>query len=153
MSEATVRASIKTLLDAVSNIGNVYDIEPFADTWDVFLDRFKATISSTDMIRGWTISCEAIGAEGQIASGARSTANVHAYTYRIRGYQGFDYDTSTEKVFLIVVLAVMAALDGGIVSGAVFNANLAQLPIYEPRTFGGVLCHYAEIEQTVWEQI
>lgn len=153
MSETTVRASINTLVSAVSNIGKVYDLEPFADTWDVFLDRFKTTISSVDMIRGWTISCQSIARQGQVASGVRNTANVNQYEYVIRGYQGFDYATSTEKTFLTLTLAVMDALDSGIVSGAVFNANLAQLPIYEPRVFGSVLCHYAEIRQTVWEQI
>lgn len=153
MSETTVRASIKTLVEGVTNVGKVYDLEAFADTWDGFLDRFKTTISSVDMVRGWTISCEAIERQGQIASGVRNTANVNQYAYRVRGYQSFDYDTSTEKTFLALALAVMDALDGGIVSGAVFNAELAQLPTYEPRVFGGVLCHYAEIQQTVWEQI
>jgi len=153
MSEATIRASIKTLIDGVSNIGKTYDLEPFAATWDVFLDRFKTTISSVDMIRGWTISCEAINAEGMVVAGARDTINRYQYTYKIRGYQGLDYDTSTEKNFLVVVLAVMAALDGGIVSGDVYNAQLAQLEVYQPRTFGSVLAHYAEITQIVWEQI
>ena len=153
MSEATVRASIKTLVDGVSNIGSVYDLEPFASTWDVFLDRFKVTISTVEMIRGWTISCEAIERSGLVSAGTRAQHNVNNYTYKIRGYQGFNYDTSTEKTFLIVALAVMDVLDGGIVSGAVFNADLAQLNPYAPRVFGGVLCHYAEITQVVMEQI
>ena len=153
MSEATVRAAINTLVSGVANTGNVYDLEPFASNWDIFLDRFKATISSVDMVRGFTISCEAINSERMVAAGARNSIVRYAYTYRIRGYQGFDYDTSTEKAFLIVVLAVMAALDGGIVSGDIYNAELAQLEIYQPRSFGGLLCHYAEITQVVYEQI
>jgi hypothetical protein len=153
LSEATVRASIKTLLEGVSNIGLVYDLEPFAADWDIFLKRFKTTISSVDMIRGWTISCEAIPAQGFVATGARNTGNQYFYEYHIRGYQSFDYDTSTEKTFLVVVLAVMAALNGGIVSGTVFNADLAQLTSYTPRILGGVLCHVAEIVQIVREQI
>ncbi len=153
MSEATVRASIKTLVDGVSNIGNVFDLEPFAVPWDVFLDKFKATISSVDQIRGWTISCEAIERTGLVAAGTRNQHNVDNYTYKIRGYQSLDSDTSTEKTFLIVAVAVMNALDGGIVSGPVYNAELAQLTAYVPRMFGGVLCHYAEITQVVMEQI
>lgn len=153
MTEATVRASIDTLLDGVSNIGNVYDLEPFADTWDIFLDRFQTTISSVDMIRGWTISCESIAREGFVAAGARDTHNLNIYEYHIRGYQSFDYDSGTEKSFLVVALAVMDALDGGIVSGDVVNADLAQLITYAPRVIGGVLCHYAEIVQVVRESI
>lgn len=153
MSEATVRASLKTILESVSNVGIVYDLEPFADTWDVFISRFKTTVSSVDMIRGWTISCEAIPAQGFVATGARDTGNEYDYEYHIRGYQGFDFETNTEKAFLLIVLAVMAALNGGIVSGTVFNADLAQLTSYVPRVFGGVLCHVAEITQVVREQI
>ena len=153
MSEATVRASLKTLLEGVSDIGIVYDLEPFASTWDVFLDKFKTTISSVDMIRGWTISCEAIQRVGFTASGLRNTSNQNLYEYHIRGYQGFNETTSTEKIFLTLTLAVMDALDGGIVSGNVWNADLAQLTSYTPRVFGGVLCHVSEITQIVREII
>lgn len=153
MSEATVRASIKTLIESVSNIGLVYDLEPFADSWDVFITRFKTTISNVDMIRGWTISCEAVPAQGFVATGLRNTGNQYFYDYKIRGYQSFDFETSTEKTFLTLAIAVMAALNSGIVSGSVFNADLAQLTSYTPRVFAGALCHVAEITQIVREQI
>ncbi len=153
MTETTVRASIKTILEAVSDIGIVYDKEAFASTWDVFLDRFKTTISSVDMVRGWTISCEAIPAVGFVATGLRDTGNQYNYEYHIRGFQSFDFETSTEKTFLTLAIAVMAALNAGIVSGTVFDADLAQLTTYVPRVFGGVLCHVAEITQIVREQI
>lgn len=154
MSEATTRAAIKTLLEGVSNIGLVYDLEPFADNWNVFIDRFKTTVSSVSMIRGWTISCEAIGRTGLTAGGARNLNNTNEYQYRIRGYQSFDYETSTEKTFMTLTIAVMDALDSGITgTGNVINANLAQLTSYAPRVFGGVLCHVAEIEQVVRETI
>lgn len=153
MSEATVRASIKTLIESVTNIGLVYDLQPIANTWDVFLDRFKTTVSSVDMIRAWTISCEAIERQGFVASGDRNTGNINIYEYKIRGYTSFDFEISTEKIFLVVALAVMDALDSGIVSGTVYNADLAQLTSYQPDMLGGVLCHVAEITQLVREQI
>jgi len=153
MSETTVRASIKTLIESVSNVGLVYDNEPFADSWDVFISRFNTVILGVDMIRGWTISCEAIPAQGFVATGSRDTGNEYDYEYHIRGYQGFDYEADTENTFLLIALAIMAALNGGIVGGTVFNADLAQLTSYTPRVFGGVLCHVAEITQIVREQI
>ena len=153
MSEATVRASIKTLVEGVTDIGIVYDLQPIATTWDVLLDRFKTTISSVEMIRAWTISCEAIERQGFVASGARNTGNINIYQYKVRGYTSMNFATSTEKAFLIVALAVMDALDGGIVSGNVYNADLAQLTSYQPDMLGGVLCHVAEITQIVREQI
>lgn len=153
MSEATVRASIKTLIESVSNVGLVYNREPLVNTWDQFLVFFKTTISSVDMIRGWTISCEAIPAVGFVASGGRNTGNQYNYEYHIRGYQSFNYNTDTENAFLLIAQAVMAALNSGIVGGTVFNADLAQLISYTPRLFDGVLCHVAEITQIVREQI
>lgn len=153
MSEATVRASIVTLISGVSNVGNVYNREVLANTWDVFLDRFKTTISSVDQIRGFTVSCTAIERAGLVTAGVRNSANQNKYTYTIRGVQSYNYTNSTETAFLTIVVAVMDALDGGIVSGNVFNATLAQLPIYDIRTFGDTLCHYAEITQVVMEQI
>lgn len=153
MSEATVRASIKTLIESVSNVGLVYDLEAFSAEWDIFISRYKTTISSVDMIRAWTISCEAIQARGFVAAGSRNTGNEYDYEYHIRGYQSYNYDTSTEKTFLLIALEVMAALNGGIVSGTVFNADLAQLTSYVPKILGGTLCHVAEITQIVREQI
>ena len=153
MSEATVRASIKTLVESVPNIGLVYNREPLVNTWDQFLVFFKTTISGVDMIRGWTVSCEAIPAQGFVATGTRDTGNQYAYEYHIRGYQSFNYDTDTENVFLALAIAVMSVLNGGIVGGTVFNADLAQLTSYTPRVFDGVLCHVAEITQLVKEQI
>lgn len=153
MSEPTVRAAIKTLIESVSNIGLVFDNEPFADTWDLFITRFKTTISGVDMIRGWTISCEAIPAQPFVATGSRDTGNEYDYEYHIRGYQSFNYDTDTENTFLAIAILVMKALNSGIVSGTVFNADLAQLTSYTPRVFGGVLCHVVEITQIVREQV
>jgi len=153
MSEATVRASIVALVDGVTNSGNIYDREPLTSTWDAFLDYFKVTISDVAQIRGFTVSCEQIERQGLVSAGARNTGNQARYTYRIRGYQSLNYVNDTENTFMAIVLAVMDALDGGIVSGDVFNAVLAQLSTYTPRMFGGTLCHYAEIEQVVMEQI
>ncbi len=154
MSEATVRASIKTLVEGVTDIGIVYDLEPFASDWDVFLSRFQTTISSVDMIRGWTISCEAIPAnQNFVLTGKRNTGNQSIYEYHIRGYQSFNFETETEKTFLTLAIAVTAALNAGIVGGTVFQANLAQIPSYAPGMFVNVLCHVVEIVQVVREQI
>ena len=127
MSESTVRASIKTILESVSDIGLVYNREAYSSEYDIFIDRFKTTISSVDMIRAWTISCEAIPAIGFVATGSRDTGNEYDYEYHIRGYQSFDFGTDTENTFLTLAIAVMAALNGGTVSGTVFNADLGQL--------------------------
>lgn len=151
MSEATIRASIKTLVESVSNVGMVYDHEPFADTWNAYVDHFKCTVLGRKQIRAFTISCEAIPRERLTVASVRNSHNQARLTYKIRGYCGFDESSCTETEFLGVVIAVMAKLDTGIVTGNAYNAPIAQLDSYTPRTFGGVLCHYAEITQEVIE--
>jgi len=153
MSEATVRASIVTLVEAVTDIGKVYNRQPSITTWDKFLTFFKTRIGKVDYIRGWTVSCEAIAREGLILGGARDSIRQAHYTYKIRGYHTVNHDKNTENTMLLLALAVMDALDGGIVSGNVYTAELAQLPTYQHRFFGDILCHYAEITQVVTEQL
>lgn len=153
MSEATVRASIKTLVEAVSNVGEVYDHEPFAADWREYVDQFKCNVLGRDQIRAFTISMEATPRERLAVAGARNTHNQARHTYKIRGYCGFNEDCDTENEFLTVVIAVLAKLDTGIVTGNAYNAPIAQLDTYVPRTFGGVLCHFAEITQEVIEII
>lgn len=152
MSEATVRTAIVALINGVSNVGTVLNREPLDNTWDEFLDRFKVTISSVDQIRGFTVSCEAIPSEGFIATGARNTGLIDNYQFKIRGYCSLNYDNATETDFLAVCINVRDALNGGIVSGSVFNADPAQIDTYTPRIFGGTLCHYCEITQVVREK-
>jgi hypothetical protein len=153
MSEVTVRASIITLVEGVTDVGKVYNRQPSITTWDAFLNFFKVRVGKVDYIRGWTVSCEAIAREGLILAGARNSIRQARYTYKIRGYHTVNHANDTENVFLLLALSVMDALDGGIVSGNVYTADLAQLPTYQHRFFGDVLCHYAEITQTVTEQL
>lgn len=152
MSEATIRAAIKTIVESVDDVGVVLNREPWAATWDVFLDRLKTAIGGSDTIRGFAVSCEQISQDGFITNGVRATANSRHHTFKIRGFAAVDYDNSSETVFLAVVIAVMDALDAGtssLVAGDVIDAGLSQLDSYAPRVFGGVLCHYAEITQVV----
>jgi len=149
-NEAIIRSEIEDIINGISDAGNIYSLSPFDDTWDVFLDFFKATISGVGMIRCWIISCEMIETEKMVMTGVRNTGNRARYIYKIRGYQSFNYNTSTEKAFLLIALAILAALNSGIVNLAnVYDAELAQLN-YQPGTFGNVLAHQAEITQVVW---
>jgi hypothetical protein len=149
MSEATVRGLVKTVVEGVTNVGLVHDYQRLATDFTVLLDRFKTTISGQEQIRGWTISLEA-------APGERMTfgAVQRTYQYKIRGYFGLKDSSATEKSALLVVFAVMDALDvdttirpgaGGT------TASPCSLEVYEPRMFGSMLCHYAEITQLIRE--
>lgn len=147
MSEAAVRARIKTRIETVDNIGVLYDHEPFAATWDEYIGQFKCYILGREQIRGFTITCDVLPRERLTMGGY----NQARYNYTINGYCGISTDSDTENEFFGVANSVASSLNTGIVSGNVYSAPPAQIAAYVPRIFGGVLCHYAEITQEVIE--
>jgi len=148
MSEATLRAAVKAAVNGVTNIGQVYDRQPWAAEMSAYLDLFKTRISSTDQIRGWSITHE--GADASQLAIKKLVRRV--YTYRIRGYLGLDDSAETEKTFAALVESVMNALDDDTTlhaSGA--HVAYSNLESFGHIVFGSVLCHYVEIVQQVAE--
>ena len=156
MSEATIRAALKTIIDDVADSGIVHDYERFADTWDDFLTLFKTTISGNNVIRGWTITCESIPVTPFYHSGNRETGNDWELRYRFRYYHGLDDANASEKAAIAIVIAVMKALNNASTietgTGIITPEKVAQCDVFEPRTYGGVLCHYAEVRQSIFTQ-
>jgi hypothetical protein len=132
MSETATRALVYAVVNGVSNVGQVHDYERWANDWTTFLDRFKATISSVSVIRGWTITC----------AGWTQDHAMRVYTYKVRGYFGLDDSAASEKAAMLIVDAVCQALD---ISDDFDEGEMAELTAFEPRMFGTTLCHYAEI--------
>jgi hypothetical protein len=132
MSESLVRGMIKTVVEGVANVGIVHDYERWANDWSVFLDRYKTTVGATTVIRGWTITC---------ASWSQDHAS-RAYTFKIRGIFGLDDSAASEKTAIGLVEDVCEALN---LSSDWDEGEGAELTVFEPRMFGSVLCHYAEI--------
>ncbi len=144
MSEATTRADIKTLIDAVPNIGVVYDYVRFAALWNNYLALFKTTISGSEVIRGWTITCIGFD-EVQLTYGNPGSIQRN-YVYKIEGYFGLDDVNASEKAAMLIVEDVVVTLRSNIESGSDDEGNYpASLTVFENRDFGGVLCHYAEV--------
>ena len=149
MSESTVRAAIKTVLDGVSNKGVVYDYERWSTSWDTYLTRFKVTIDSTDQIRAWTIACASFTQE-RIEFRTEGKAGIlRTYQWIIRGYLSLDDSAATEKTAIALAEDVIEALDDADTirppTAGFYDAQPAQLRTFELRMFGDVLCHYAEI--------
>lgn len=158
MSEATTRAYVKSVIDGVSNVGNVHDYQRWAVKWPDYLDKFKATISGSDVIRGWTVSCQSFTQEYLIyPNDDGKNIAVRDYTYKIRAYFGLDDANASEKTAMAVVEDVIEALDANTTLHAQTEfydeTPPAQLDLFEPRLFGGVLCHYAEITQHAKEEV
>jgi hypothetical protein len=153
MSETAIRTQIYTILSAVTNVGKVYDYERWAANWNTFIDLFKTTISGVDQIRGWEISRRSVG-EKQVVITIGSQAHEDDHTYIIRGYMGVSDSAATEKAFNALIESVRTAFrTNKNLNGTCERHGRVQVAVIEARTFGSVLCHYAELSLTVYERI
>lgn len=150
MSESAIRTAIYNAVSGVSNVGVVYDYERWAAEWSAFLDLFKTTISGTNQLRGWEVCYR-----GFNPGDPREFAGIHLRTHawQIRGYLALDDSAGTEKTMSALAETVANTLeDDATLAGLSFYDVEAAL-VFEPRTFGGALCHYAEVTIEVAEVI
>lgn len=153
MSESTIRAAIKDVLNTVENIGVVHDYERHAADWGKFLELFRVVMSGQPQIRGWEITRrQRTGRQGTLGAGFRETERRHVY--RIHGYMGLQDHAASEKIFQVLIDAVCAAFSSTQRLGGASNSHeFIQVGVIEPRMFGGVLCHFCELTLTVIEPL
>jgi hypothetical protein len=150
MSESAIRTAIYNAVNGVSNAGVVHDYERWSGDWSAFLDLFKTTISSTDQIRGWEV-----GYRGFEPEEPREFGGIHARRHRflVNGVLGLDDSAATEKTMSTLAETVADTIkDDATLKGLSFNA-IEPVMIFEPRNFGGVLCHYVEITVSIAEVV
>lgn len=137
MSDATLRATIKTRLTALGpTIGRVHDYERWTSNVKDFLALFQDP--ATKKIFGWEILRTGFRVQ-------KATMNKWKliHRYMIRGYYGLDDTAGTEKA--VNALADLIALD--FTRSKLAGTQGEQLPAgkIETRMFGHVLCHVVEI--------
>jgi hypothetical protein len=87
----------------------------------------------------------------------KKSLHVKTYSIVIRGYYGVDDAAASEKTARALsedVLEKFEAypnLDGALEVGYYTADGLPSLVVFEPRSYGGVLCHYSEIRFEVWD--
>lgn len=148
--ETTIRAAIKTAVQTVTNVGLVYDYQRLTNNWDDFLDLFKTTISNSDVIRGWCITCEGVVPVERETYGGNTSNYAINYPYKIRGYFGVDDSAESEKAAFAIAELVREALTDHLTS--VVLDNIPSIDVFEPRVFGGALCHFIEISMVVLDE-
>lgn len=152
MSETAIRAALYSAVSDVSNIGTVYDYERWAAEWGTFLTLFKTTITGVPQIRGWEVAYRGF-LPARDPQFARQV--IHNHSFVVQGYMALSDADESEKTFATLALAVVAAIDADstLHSGVYKLTGPASMDIFEPRSFGSVLCHYARITITVSEQV
>lgn len=155
MSEAAIRATIYSAINAVLNVGKVYDYERHATEWGDFLDLFKTTIEGTEQIRGWMIGYRGIiTAERETFRPGSKSGISRTHRFNILGVMGIDDSLESEKTFAALAQTVCDALDNDdTLHGSLYlNATPAAMG-FDPSPFAGILVHAAAINIDVIEAI
>jgi hypothetical protein len=148
MSESAIRTAIYNAVNGVTNSGVVHDYERWASEWSAFLDLFKTTISGTAQIRGWEVAYR-----GWQPDEPREFdgINLRRHRWLVMGYLGHKDSTATEKTMSTLAELVGDTLkDDATLKGLSFYA-IEPVLLFEPRTYGGALCHYAELTLEIAE--
>lgn len=96
MSEALIRAQIKTIMESVSGIGVVYDYERHSRSLATKLFLFK----SGGIINGWEFSRTKFDPDPETETDASIDWD---YSYLISGYYELDDENASEKVFQAII--------------------------------------------------
>lgn len=104
MALASIRTAVKALLEAVTNVGKVNDLDPWNYRPEDFADTFVDL--SRNEIRGWAIGIR----EGR----GRSWMGIYerAYEVRLLGYYGRQEDTRSRETADNLLEAVLTKFFG-----------------------------------------
>ena len=153
MSLAVVREKIRVVMAGVPGTGVIHDYERFSNDWNRFLALFSDPATGT--INGAMFSRRQHSTQ-QRTQREHETADV----FVIRRYRALVDADASGVAFDDHLEAFLAALrhpkslnSGGLSTspdwGPMAGSVGAQLDVTEPRMFGSVLCHYAELRLCV----
>ena len=148
MALSDIRSEIKTILEAVDDIGIVHDYDRWAKNWDDFLSLFK---TADNKIHGWCFFRKATPAKRDTMPTIQRT-----HHFRIKGIYGLSDADASETTFQDIVEAIQDAFDSKYMlnnAAGVINSGPVQVHLIENRLFGKVLCHYAELDYEVIERV
>ncbi len=143
MSDATIRANIKTLMLAVTGIGKVHDYKRMIADEAKLREQFQQAVNQP--LHGWEITRESVNPLTRMA-GDKYKAT---HGYLILGHYAIKDSTASEKLFNLVVDAVVQKF----IDNRLANTEGHSLPATTIKEweFAGVLCHRAEVRLSVTE--
>ena len=141
MSWPQIREQLAAILAAVEGAGVIHQYQRWSGTWEKFLDLYKFD----GAINGGSIS----RTKKEEASGEEDDSSSHQlvrHHIAIRYYRGLQDSSGSEIANDAFIDAVCAAVRAAYrLNGTCYHNSALQVPVSEPRMFGGVLCHYAEM--------
>lgn len=146
MSEATIRAAIKSTLEGVSNIGPVHD----RMRWTRSLAELLKMLEDDDgTVNGWMIH--------RASASATRYPNGRVdreHQYRILGIYKLDDDDDTDSDFQALLEAIHDAfISDGTLGGACTWSDAIQITDIDTEEYGNRLYHVAELTLAAQERI
>jgi hypothetical protein len=139
MSYSTILAQVKSTLEGVSGVANVYDYQRYSSD----LSTLKSLFVSNSIFHGWMIT----------RVSAPATANITNQVFRqhqfeLLGFYQVDDSLESEKTFQALCDTIMNTFDltaNLTLGGTADQIQAAQLLEFVQVEFVGVLCHHARI--------
>lgn len=147
MSLSAIRTKIKTKLEAISGIENVYDYKRYCNDWATYQDLFV----KDEKVNTWEIERLNFVSTGHGASGE---VEDKTHSFIIRGFYSLFDSLATEKTFQDLVDSITSDFITDPTLGGV--ANQVHYPITGEITkgrLGNVLCHIVEIHIVITDRI
>lgn len=137
MSWPQIREQAAAILSGVEGAGVVHQYQRWAGTWEKFLDLYK----TDGAINGGCITRIRIEEPEDTTSHNRTRHFI-----MIRYFRGLKDDAASEIENDVFIDAVRAEFKTKYkLNDTCYNSTPLQVPVSEPRMFGGVLCHYTEM--------
>ena len=147
MSLSLIRTQIKTKLEAISGVENVYDYKRFCSDLATYKDLFI----KDSKVNTWDIERTNFERIGHGGSGDVEDIN---HTFVIRGFYSFYNELATEKTFQDLVETICASFINDPTLGG--YANIVHIPIigeFSTVMLGAVLCHAVNIVINIGDRI
>ncbi len=147
MSLALIRTQIKTILEAISGVENVYDYQRYCAD----LATYNTLFVKDSKVNTWEIERKSFESTGRGAPNAVEDVN---HVFNIRGFYSFFDERATEKTFQDLVETIRASFISDPTIGG--KANIMHVPIigeFSMVMLGAVLCHVVNIEITIEDRI
>lgn len=147
MSLTTIRTQIKTLIEAVSGIGNVYDYERYCNDWATYKDIFV----KNDKVNTWDIKRERFSSSSHGGSGG---VTDRTFDFAIRGFYALNDALASEKTFQDLTDLVLAKFENNPDLNGI--AHIVHQPIigdFSIGKLGDVLVHIVTIHLSIDDRI
>lgn len=147
MSLTNIRSQIKTKLQAISGVENVYDFKRYCSDWATYKDLFI----KDSRVNTWEIERKSFS---KVARGGSGDVEDNNHNFIIRGFYSTKDSLATEKTFQDLVETICSSfLNDPTLSG---KAKIVHIPItgeFSTGKLGEVLCHIIEISIIIEDRI